>query len=387
MITVFAMSDSARYEQENNQMNRKNKRKTIITAMLALCLLLLPHGSAQAFRGMGSGGSIDGAGTDTSLPGSTSNMPSNHTENSKTVVARVNGAEITMGALMHTVKDILMQKYRNMAMTPGLAQRIRYDALEELAMEELAFQHAVSSGITVNQTEIDQRLGEIIQAEGGEDALQISLSQRNKSIEDLKSDIRRFLSVKMAIEQEVDSQVTITEEEINTAYEANKEQFVIPERVVITDIIFFLDPADPASAERVRSVREQIISELNNDPTKLTPKDFVVVSNTNVSPEDKPELYQAAKNIEVGSTSEPLNIDGTLHLIKKDFYQPRKEKEASEAKAVVASKLKSFKKKQLLAEWRQNLMKDAKIEIVHELLQEDHSNTSPQKLSDVDAKK
>jgi len=368
-------------------MNRKNNRKTIFAATVALCLFLTATGVGRAFKGMGSGGSFGSDYTTQSPHNNMGNMPSDHTESSETVVARVNGAEITMGALMHAVKDVLMQSYRNMELTKELAQRIRYDALEELALEELAFQHAVAAGVTVDETEVNQRLEKIIKAEGGEDALKISLSQRHKTIEDLKADIHRFLSVKMVIEQEVDSRISVTDEEISTAYEANREQFVLPERVVVTDIIFFLDPDDPASEERVRAIREQIVSELDNDPTKLTPKDFVVVDNINVSPEEKPDLYQAAKEIAVGSTSAPLVLDGTLHLVKKDFYQPRKEKEASEAKAVIAGKLKSFKKKQLLAEWRRNLLKDAKIEIVHKLLQEYNPNTSPQGPNDLGAQR
>ena len=367
-------------------MSRKNNRKTLFLTIIAICISLGAIGNVHAFQGLGSGGPggsngnanpPHGGGTVHGHGGMTQNLSMAHGEGDETVVALVNGTEVTMGELMRTVKDIIMRDYRNMKLTEELAKRIRYDALEMLAMEKLAYQHALSIGVTADQHEIDSRIAAIKQAEGGEEALQISLARRKKTIEDLKKDISRFLAVKMAIEQEVDRKVAITEEEINEAYKASKEQFITPERVVVTDIIFFLDPKDPASAERVHSIREKIILELDNDPTKLTPSDFVVSSNINVSPENMPELYQAAKKIEVGSLSDPLVIDGTLHLIKYDFHQARKEKAETEAKAVVARKLKSTKKNQLLAKWRQNLLKNANIEIVHELLQENNSKNSP----------
>lgn len=353
-----------------------NTRKTIITTALTTGLFLLIAGQTPAFIGMGD--SPHGNGNEQATSPNAAGMERNkaraaeislaHVKNAETVVARINGAEITMGALMHKVKEVVMMGYRNMKLTKELAQRIRYESLEKLAIEELAYQHAVSLGITVNQDDIDRKLEAIRKAEGGEEALQASLVRRKKTPDDLKADIIRFLTVKQAIEQQIDSKVAVTETEIEKAYQANKEKFVTPERVVITDIVFFLDPEDRDSMEKVESVRQKLINELDNDPAKLTPTGFVVLSELDVSPEARPRLYEAAKKMEVGGLSKPLLIDGTLHLVKFDAYQARKETPENEARASVASKLKSFKKQQLLAEWRQSLIKDADIKIVHELL-------------------
>lgn len=351
-----------------------NTRKTIISTVLAAGLFLLIVDQTQAFMGMGGfphGGAMnlpqpDRMGQKQEDTNNTTMMA--HAENDKTVVARVFDTEITMGALMHKVKEVVMMGYRNAKMTKELAKRIRYESLEKLAMEELAYQRALSIGITVNQADIDRKLEAITEVEGGEEALQASLTRQKKTLDELKMDISRFLAVKQAIEQQIDSKVIVTEEEINRAYQANKETFVTPERVVISDIVFFLDPEDKTSGEKVRSIREKIIDELDNDPTKLTPSDFVVLSDMDVSLKSRPNLYEAAKKMEVGDLSDPLLIDGTLHLVKFEAYQARKEKPENEAKESVARKIKSFKRQQLLAKWRQSLIKDADIEIVHEML-------------------
>ena len=52
-------------------------------------------------------------------------------------------------------------------------------------------------------------------------------------------------------------------------------------------------------------------------------------------------------------------------------YRPRKVKSEDETKKYVARKLKEKRRKQMLGEWREKLLRKAKINIVHELLKGD----------------
>ena len=70
-----------------------------------------------------------------------------------------------------------------------------------------------------------------------------------------------------------------------------------------------------------------------------------------------------------GDLSSPFIIDSTYHVIKLDYYQPATEKPKNEVKAYIAGTLTSQKRKQVLDKWRKDLLKNANIEIVHELLQ------------------
>ena len=70
-----------------------------------------------------------------------------------------------------------------------------------------------------------------------------------------------------------------------------------------------------------------------------------------------------------GEISSPLLIDSTFHLIRLDHYQPATEKPEKEIKKYIAGALVAEKRERVLDEWRQNLLKNGKIEIVHELLQ------------------
>lgn len=352
-------------------MKRIYPGKTIIASSLAATLFLAGVAPTSAFKGMGSTmpGNAAGHGQEV-LQNATIAA---HAGNDDTVVARVNGSEITMGSLMETVKEVVMQGYGSQQLTSELARRIRYEALEKLALEELAYQRALDMGITVDKKAVATQMEALTAAEGGEEGLTRALEQRNQSREELKTDITRLLAVKEAIHQAVDKRIEVSEEEINAAYEANRQYFVTPERVVITDIVFFLDPGDPASRERVAEIRRQVVEEHDANPKGVPTDGFVVQPNITVSPANMPDLYEAAKKMEVGAVSDPLLVDGTLHLITFDSFQPRREKGEVEAKAVVARKLKSMKRRELLARWRQDLLKEAKITIVHEILEENHS--------------
>jgi hypothetical protein len=361
-------------------MKRIYLKKIFISTALALTLLIGGTCPTSAFMGMGAGGTNPGAGGTSSPHGgmgggatSLKNMKiMGHEGNTQTVVAKINGTEITMGKLMNSMMDVIMQGgYSGDNLTKEMAGRIRQEALQQLALEELAFQRGTSLGITADPVMVQAKLDAVIASQGGRVAMDKSLAEQNKSIDDLKDEISRFMVVKEAIRQEVDSKVVVTDKEINQTYEANKDQFVMPERVVVTDIIFFLAPDDPASTEKVAAIRRQLVDEHGGNPEKLAPEGFVVESQLNVSPENRPELYRIAREMETGSLSEPLVIDGTLHLLKSDFHQPRKEKPAEEAKASIANQLKANKRNQLLTDWRNNLLQGANIVIVNEVMQEE----------------
>ncbi|MCB2183423.1 MAG: SurA N-terminal domain-containing protein [Desulfobulbaceae bacterium] len=343
----------------------------ILTALFC-SLVIATVTPVHAFKGIGSSGGAmmnqdDGTPQNITIEG--------HGENADVVVATVNGVKITMGTLMNSMMENIVQKGYSMDnLSSELTRRIRSESLEQLALEELAYQRAISLGISADPAVVQAQLDAQIQSKGSREALDADLSKKNKSFDDLKNEITRYMIIKQLIRQEVNDNVTVSPEEIDTVYQNNRDEFVTKERVVVTDITFFLDPADPASRERVLAVKKEILQEHGGDPTALTPQGFVVRNQINVSTENQNPLYDAAKKLEVGSFSDPLVIDGTLHLIKFDFHEPRTEKPVKEAKAYVAQKIKAAKHRELLANWRKSLIDEADIKIVHEMLQDKHED-------------
>ena len=349
-------------------------KTTLLAATLSWIIIVFSASGCAAWKGMG-GQAVDEHGS--MPPGHSSsatplkNMSTmGHKESRQQVVALVNTHEITMGRLMDSMQEIVMSKYGHQKITRELARRIRHETLEKLAMEELAYQHAVQSGIVPDKKLIAKKMAAVKKSTGGEEAFLKELSAKNKTEQDIEREITYFVAIKEVIDREINQGIEVSQEEIDKTYQANRNQFITPERVVITDVVFFLDPGQPESLEKVKKIRQKIISELDNNPARLQPWGFAVTAGLDVSPDYKPEHYNAAKAMKKGELSQPLIIDGTFHLIKFDNYQARSEKNEAEAKKIVAGKIKSIKIQQRLAQWRQKLIQDADIQIVHDLLKD-----------------
>jgi len=337
--------------------------KTIFFLTVVTVFFLEGVEPVKAFKGIGSS-------TPETGQESMANMAKmQHGGNKDVVVALVNGAEIKMGALMTNVMDVIMRKYGGQEVTSEIARRIREEAMERLATEELAYQRAMALGITISPDDINAYITTLKANAGGEEAFTKDLKRKNKTLATLEEEVRRFMAVEAAITQEIDNKVVIEDNEVEKIYQDNRAQFIIPEQVVISDIVFFLDHTDKTSEAKVASIRQKIIEEHDKDLTQVTPDGFAIKSDMKISRETAPAFYKTALQMKQGDLSSPLIIDSTYHLIKLDYYQPTTEKPEKEVKEYIAGTLAFQKRKQVLEKWRQDLLKDANIEIVHELLQ------------------
>jgi peptidyl-prolyl cis-trans isomerase SurA len=347
------------------------KKQILVTALLTAGIICGSTHSGMAFKGMGE--SMGSSHDMNSAPKSDTGQPQSmviegHEGNRQTIVANVNGTPVAMGALMDSIREIMMTKYGNTEVTADIARTIRKDALEKLVLEELACQRAVDLGISVKPELIAKNIEARRAAAGGEEQFLNSLTQQNTTLQDLERQIERFYLIKQLIHKEIDSKINISEETLDETYEANKEQFVEPERVKISDIIFFLDPEETASEQKVLDIRAKIINELSGNPADLQADGVLVRNNLNVTAAYKPDLYKHSRELKPGTFSDPLLIDGTLHLVKLESYHPRKEQPKEEVKVYIASQMKSAEKSQRLPLWRHELLKEGKVEIVHEIL-------------------
>lgn len=339
------------------------KKQILVTALLTAGIICGNPQYGMAFKGMGGASNAPKNAT-----GEQNMVIKGHEGNRQTVVAKVNGNPVTMGELEDSIREIMMTKYGSTEVTADIARTIRKDALEKLVLEELACQRAVALGISVNPALIKQNVDAKREAAGGNEKFLNSLTLQNTTLPELERQIERFFLVKQLIHNEIDSKIIIPEKTLDEVYEANKEQYVEPERVKISDIIFFLDPDDPASQQKVLDIRAKIINELSGNPADLHADGVLVISDQNVTAELKPELYKHSRELKPGTFSDPLLIDGTLHLVKLDNYQPRNEPKKEKVKAYIASEMKSSEKSKRLPLWREELLKDGKVEIVHDIL-------------------
>ena len=175
-------------------------------------------------------------------------------------------------------KDLVERAYRRVApATPvpseeeALAAKLRL--LEELIDQDILLERARVLKVEVTDAELDKAYAER-KSNMPEDAFRKELDQRGLAPEDMRTDLRRELTVQKLLEQEVGSKIVIGDDAIRHFYETNRAQFNVAEtrhriaQIVVTPVRNPQvrnrandDAASPAEAQRkVRMLVERLKS-------------------------------------------------------------------------------------------------------------------------------
>lgn len=137
-----------------------------------------------------------------------------------TVIATVNGAEITQAHLDERLQQIesaaALQGRQGITDDPAIRQQI----VDELVNMELLGQLALAAGLTVEDTEIDAEITTLVGLFGGKQELEDQLALLNITHEQLRKNIADELLVKKYVDESTDAdELTATEEEVRAVYD------------------------------------------------------------------------------------------------------------------------------------------------------------------------
>ncbi|WP_423407883.1 peptidylprolyl isomerase [Heyndrickxia sp. MSNUG] len=232
------------------------------------------------------------------------------------------------------------------------------DTLESLITNKLIELESEKQKVKVTGTEIDEELTKLQNSYGGEDAFASALQQNNVSIDQVRDDIEHYLLAEKMIEPSI----KITEEEMKTYFEKNKDSFDQKEQVKASHILV----KDEAAAKKVKE-------ELDNgkDFAELAKKYSTDKSNAAAGGdlgyfgkgEMAKEFEKAAFSLKVDEISEPVKTEFGYHIIK-----------VSDKKAAKAAKYEDHKK-------------EIKEKLVDEKIQAEYPNWLKEKKADYKIKK
>jgi parvulin-like peptidyl-prolyl isomerase len=282
-------------------------------------------------------------------------------EAKKVVVATVNGAPITVDLLVKMMNRLGAKDPTNQ--TPESAEELKKNALDKLILQELAYQKAKADGIKPEEKFIDEAIVNLKVNVGGEKEYAEFLAQQNVTEAELRAQVQRSLTLEIIFAREVSDKVSIPEDEVKKEYEKEKQRFILPEKVSVTDVFFNAKNADKASRKKANEVLKKIRADKGKDPWKLVLDGAFIVRNTDVRREKEKELYDAAKKLKVGELSGVIKASDGLHIIKLKAYAPEKQLSFDEARGSLEGKFRVPAQQQRLEEWGRELRKDAKIEI------------------------
>ena len=283
-------------------------------------------------------------------------------EAQKIVVATVNGVGITYDAVVRMMRRIMSTKAY--AEAPRDMEDIRKEALDKLVVQELAYQKAKAEGTVVGEKAIDDAIADLRKKLGGDERFNAFLERESMTGERLRPAIERNLVLQAVSEKEVTGRVTVSGDDVRKEYEKDKDKYTIPEKVAVTDVIFFLKIEDEGSAKIVEGIRKKLEDQKDKDPWTLVPDGTFIVRDLEVAKDKEKDLYEAAKKLKVGELSGLVKTSDSLHLIKLTAFSPRQEVPFEAVKGTIEKKLRTKVLQERIKEWGNELKKGAKIEIM-----------------------
>ncbi|KKB35489.1 peptidylprolyl isomerase [Bacillus thermotolerans] len=255
-------------------------------------------------------------------------------------VASVNGEKISEDEL----QEALMAQYGS-------------EAVDALVMEKILEMEIEKEGIEVSQAEIDEEMKTYAEYYGGEEALQEVAETSGIDLSEVEKDLETYLATNKLLEKRIE----ITEEEMKTYFEENKDQFAQAEQVQASHILV----EDEATANEVAKKLAA-----GGDFAELA-KEYSIDEGSSKEGGEVgyfgkgamvPEFEEAAFSMEKGEISDPVKSEYGFHIIKVTDKKEAKEANYEESKEEIKSALMESKVQEEYMVWLQEKQEEYDVE-------------------------
>jgi peptidyl-prolyl cis-trans isomerase SurA len=255
------------------------------------------------------------------------------------VWAVVNGTEI---------KRDEVEKYYSSRFNPENQQETspeevlsgKINVVEQLINNEILLERAKKLNLEASDGEVEDKFTEL-KSPYTEEEFQKKLKDGGMTVDDLKRDLRRQLSIQKLLNREVAAKVTVTDKDIDEFYNANRSQFNNPEpRFLISKIEITPrkdqlvrnrkndDATNEPEAQRKAKMLEdkldsgadfaQLAMDYSEDPnTAATGGDLGYIPESALNaPQTDPLLKRAVLSLKPGQVSPPILLHDRILILK-----------------------------------------------------------------------
>jgi parvulin-like peptidyl-prolyl isomerase len=289
------------------------------------------------------------------------------------VVARVNGIPITESALQDEMEVLYPSNAAHGGLSPEKLQTIRAKALNELVVEELAYQRAVRERALVAWPKVQaeyQRLRHKSGAAAFDRSLQASGLTRQLYLKNL----RRRMTLERIYRQEVYLPSRVEPAALRAYYQQHPEKFRRPEQVHARLILVAVSPQAKPDEERQAKEKIEKIYQLlqaGKDFGRLAEQysdDFYRVKGGDLGWVHRgrlePEFEKVAFSLAVGQFSAPFRTPYGYNLMKVEGREPAHRMTFEEIQPILKAELEQHNLLEQRRAWVARLKKGASIEIV-----------------------
>lgn len=289
------------------------------------------------------------------------------------VVARVNGETITKADFEEALKNL-----EGTAGGPVPAEQrdgVYRGVLDQLIGFKLLVQESQTRKLTVPDADVEARIAQIKAQFPSEDLFMQTLLQRGLTLEKIRTDTRRELTVAKLLESAVAGKGAVTPEQVQDFYAKNPERFKQGERVRASHILLsYPQGADAAAKAQVRVKAEEVLKQVKGG------KDFAALAKQySQDPGSAPNggdlgffqqgqmigpFNDAAFTLAPGVPSGLIETDFGLHIIKVAEKQAARDIPLAEVRAQVEQYLTNLNKEQQTTAFVEGLKAKGKIDVL-----------------------
>ena len=253
------------------------------------------------------------------------------------IVARVNDDVITLAEYQKAEQQLRDEAAHDCQGCPqdqidAKFKEQQKDLLRGMIDQSLMVQRSKEMGINV-ESDVNKRLDEVRQQNGLAtlDDLKKGVEASGLSWEDYKTTIRNGLLQKELVRREVSSHVDISDDEVKQYYEAHRQEFALPERVVLSEISLSTEGKSQDEFGAVRSKVEGLrTSVLNGDDfgevarrysqgsTAKDGGDLGTFKKGDLSPQIEAIVFQMSK----GQISDVIQTRTGFEILKVEDHLP-----------------------------------------------------------------
>jgi peptidyl-prolyl cis-trans isomerase SurA len=302
------------------------------------------------------------------------------------VLAKVNGRPIKRAEVEKYYESQAANAQQQQKPTGEQAESLRLNILKQLIDQEIMMQRAEKLGLLATDDEVDRKLNEL-KAPYTKEQFDAKLKDSHMSLDDLKRDLRRNLTIEKVLNKEITSKINVTDQEITNFYAANKAQFnLIEPRYHLAQIVVSAQPAQQVSnlqndkaqnetdaRKKIQMIENRLISgddfgqiamNYSEQPdTAGNGGDMGMIPESQLR--SNPEIYAAIAKMKPGETSPPLpmvdpNSKRVLgyRIIRLISKEPAGQRELNDPR------VQQFIREQL-RDSREQLLKAAYYDVVH----------------------
>jgi peptidyl-prolyl cis-trans isomerase SurA len=254
------------------------------------------------------------------------------------VWAVVNGTEIRKDEVEKYYRTRINPEAQETSPEEILSRKL--DVTEQLINNEILLERAKKLNLEASDGEVEDKFTEL-KSGYTEEEFQRKLKDGGMTVDDLKKDLRRQLSIQKLLNREVAAKVTITDQDVADFYNSNRNQFNVAEAQYRISQIVITPRKDPmirnrknddatneAEAERKAKMIEdklnsgadfaQLAMDYSEDPqTAATGGDlgYIPESSLNAS-QTNANLKRVVLTLKPGQVSEPIVLPDSIRILK-----------------------------------------------------------------------